>query len=231
MRTPSWRDVELLSAYLDGRLSSRQQARLEARLERQVVLRQTLEGLRQTRALLRRVPPRRAPRNFTLTPRLIGLRPPLPRLVPALRWATLTALLLFFVSLTAPYLMPLVSAPKTAPAAPVMEAATSAPESLAAPAPAESPDDLALATATSEPSLRALAASPSPTAEAEGQAFLLGEGPAQEQPARQTLPSFLRPLQRLLLALAVLCFGLSLYMSWHRRCIFRRSFRDGGLPD
>jgi hypothetical protein len=46
--------------------------------------------------LLRKLPKRRAPRNFTLTRKMVGLNPPLPRSYPAFRFATVIATLLFF---------------------------------------------------------------------------------------------------------------------------------------
>ncbi len=95
---PSFRDVEQLSAYLDGRLSRADSARLESRIKSEPALRAVMEELSQTRALLRKLPSRRAPRNFTLTPKMAGVKPPLPRAYPALRFATGLATLLFVLS-------------------------------------------------------------------------------------------------------------------------------------
>jgi hypothetical protein len=99
MNTPSFRDVEQLSAYLDGNLSEAETARLETRLRSEPALEAVLEELRQARTVLRRTPQRRAPRNFTLTPKMAGLRPPVPRAVPVLSWASAVAMLLFVCSL------------------------------------------------------------------------------------------------------------------------------------
>jgi hypothetical protein len=99
MNTPSFRDVEQLSAYLDGNLSEAETARLEIRLRSEPGLGAVLEDLRQARAALRRTPQRRAPRNFTLTPKMAGLKPPVPRSVPVLSWASAVAMLLFVCSL------------------------------------------------------------------------------------------------------------------------------------
>ncbi len=95
MTTPSFRDVEQLSASLDGQLSQADKTRLETRLQSDPALAAALADLRQTRAILRRTPKRRLPRNFTLTPKMAGIRPPVPRAVPALSWASAVALLLF----------------------------------------------------------------------------------------------------------------------------------------
>jgi len=98
MTATSFRDVERLSAYLDGELSRAERARLEARIARDVGLSAALDELRAARALLRRTPRRRVPRNFMLTPKMAGLRPPLPRAVPALRWATVVTTLFLFLT-------------------------------------------------------------------------------------------------------------------------------------
>lgn len=91
----NFRDVELLSSYLDGRLKPQEAARIEARLSKEPELQATLEDLRQTRTLLRRLPQRRAPRSFRLTPKMAGVRPPEPRTYPVFRFATALAAFLF----------------------------------------------------------------------------------------------------------------------------------------
>ena len=91
------RDIELLSSYLDGQLSSSDSARLEARLRMEPELRTVLQDLRGARSLLRQLPMRKAPRNFILTPKMVGRNPPLPRSYPVFRFAaTLATILLFF---------------------------------------------------------------------------------------------------------------------------------------
>lgn len=91
----SFRDVELLSAYLDGRLSPSDFARLESRLSSDASLRAAIHDLRAARGLLHQLPQRRAPRNFTLTPKMAGIKPPEPRAYPTLRFATVLATLFF----------------------------------------------------------------------------------------------------------------------------------------
>ena len=73
------RDLELLSSYLDGQLKPSDSARLEARLATDPALREVLGDLRAARGLLRQLPMRREPRNCTLTPKMVGENPPLPR--------------------------------------------------------------------------------------------------------------------------------------------------------
>ena len=141
MTTPSSRDLEQLSAYLDGQLSRSDQTRLESRIHSDPAFASALEQLRQTRALLRRTPHRRAPRNFTLTPRMAGIRPPVPRLVPVLSWASAVAALFFIFTLGAGLVGQLsFGAAATSAAAPMvygagpLAAATVAPVIMAAPA-------------------------------------------------------------------------------------------------
>jgi anti-sigma factor RsiW len=90
------RDLELLSSYLDGQLSPSDATRLESRLKSDGELVSALDDLRAARSLLRKLPKRRAPRNFTLTRKMVGLNPPLPRSYPAFRFVTSVATLLFF---------------------------------------------------------------------------------------------------------------------------------------
>jgi anti-sigma factor RsiW len=99
MTTPSFRDMEQISAYLDGQISRSERTRLENRVKSDPALAAALKELRQTRKLLRSMHHMRAPRNFTLTPKMVGLRPPTPRVVPALSWASAVAMVLFVCTL------------------------------------------------------------------------------------------------------------------------------------
>jgi len=105
-QTPSFRDVEKLSAYLDGQLKPSESARLESRLQTDPELASVLKELRQARSLLRQLPQRRAPRNFTLTPKMVGQKPPLPRTYPVFRFATLVATLLLFFTFATNFMAP-----------------------------------------------------------------------------------------------------------------------------
>jgi anti-sigma factor RsiW len=100
------RDWEALSAYLDGQLSPKERDRLEKRLRLSADLRAAMEDLRRTRALLRSQPRLKAPRNFTLTPEMVGRSAPRRRLQwspsslsPALNLVSALAGLLFVVIL------------------------------------------------------------------------------------------------------------------------------------
>lgn len=69
------RDFERLSAYLDGALKAKDRSQFEQRLRAEPALARAMEILEGTRALLRRVPQRRTPRSFTLTPAMVGVEP------------------------------------------------------------------------------------------------------------------------------------------------------------
>ncbi|NUQ84084.1 MAG: hypothetical protein HUU11_05155 [Anaerolineales bacterium] len=100
------RDLELLSSYLDGELKPSDSTKLEARLTSDPELASVLNDLRAARTLLRKLPARKAPRNFTLTRKMVGQNPPLPRAYPIFRFATAAATLLFFFSFAANALAP-----------------------------------------------------------------------------------------------------------------------------
>ena len=107
------RDLELLSSYLDGQLKPSDSARLEARLSSDAELRSVLDDLRAARGLLRQLPMRKAPRNFTLTPKMVGKNPPLPRSYPAFRFITALASLMLFFTLGLNFVVPQMTSPST----------------------------------------------------------------------------------------------------------------------
>jgi hypothetical protein len=106
----NFRDVELLSTYLDGQLNPADSARLESRLKMDVELTAVMDDLRAARSTLRQLPSRRAQRNFTLTPKMVGVKPPMPRAYPIFRFASVFAALLFFLSYATNFVAPRLSA-------------------------------------------------------------------------------------------------------------------------
>jgi hypothetical protein len=96
---------EAISAYLDGELAPKERQRLELRLKDQPELRSALEELRRIRTVLRSQTMLRAPRNFTLTPQMAGIRTTGGRLRPAmgafslLRLSSVLATIFFLVVL------------------------------------------------------------------------------------------------------------------------------------
>ena len=232
MTAASFRDVERLSAYLDGELSQAERARLESRLARDAGLSAALDELRATRALLRRTLRRRAPRNFTLTPKMAGLRPPLPNAVPVLRLASVFATLLLFVSFAGNLLGPIAlgaQAPAPQEIAPAYGGGVGG--GPAETAPAVTNKGLVIE-ATSTPEANALLApapmleaTPMPEARTLEQPTSTPEILTLEQPippsAPQTIPEekvkppfSLSPLQIALLALAVILGGAAFLLRW-----------------
>jgi hypothetical protein len=234
MTPPSSRDLEQLSAYLDGQLSQSSRTRLDIRIHSDPAFASALEELRQTRALLRRTPHRRAPRNFTLTPGMAGIRPPIPRLVPVLSWASAVAMLFFIFTLGAGLVGQLslgmvgvsmnAAAPRASGAGPLV-AATAAPSTAApaimAPEVAVSATAAPLGGGSSNPSSENQAVLPTPTEEISIMPVEQATPPGVVQVAQSSLgPKTLhRPvnlwlfiwpgLAVLLGALAILAWGLN----------------------
>lgn len=108
----NFRDIEHLSSYLDGQLKPSETARLESRLNSDPELVSVLNDLRAARSILRKLPKRKAPRNFTLTRQMVGLKPPLPKTYPIFRFATAFTTLLLFMTFALNLLaLPLSAAP------------------------------------------------------------------------------------------------------------------------
>jgi len=105
----NFRDIETLSAYIDGQLNASDAARLETRLKTDPELASVMNDLRAARGILRKLPARKAPRNFTLTRQMVGLKPPMPRTYPLFRLATAFAAVLFLFSFTATTLAPMMN--------------------------------------------------------------------------------------------------------------------------
>lgn len=209
-KQPSSRDLKKLSTYLDGELSASAAKKLEKRLARDLNLRAALQALRQTRSILHRTPRRRAPRNFTLSPQMVAKRPPLPRLVPALNYASLAVMLLFLFSFFSPIRFGGMANEAMAPAPMALEMAEapaaeeSATEIAAAGAPAieeaESPADAAEEGVEAE---KAYAATP--------EAMPTMPPPTRTIPAEELeSPPLLTPYQRGL----VILLGFFAILSW-----------------
>ncbi len=86
----SRREIEQLSLYLDGELSSKEAADTEALLTENAEVRRALEEFSATRLLMRSLPDVRPPRNFSLTPEMAGVREK-STAYPILRFATALA--------------------------------------------------------------------------------------------------------------------------------------------
>ena len=136
----SSRDWEYLSAYLDRQLKPKEIASLEARLSSDPVLSAALGEIQRTRDALRSLPQMRAPRNFTLTPQMVGQRSPLRsrpamRLAPAFGFASALATFLLvlviagdFLGILTPSTQPVAQAPTLNAEVAVQPAATAGAE-------------------------------------------------------------------------------------------------------
>ena len=93
-----FRDVELLSAYLDGQLDPSDSARLELRIKSDPELASVFNDLRIARGILKKLPARKVPRNFTLTRKMAGVGPPLPRSYSFFRTSSVLATLLLLLT-------------------------------------------------------------------------------------------------------------------------------------
>lgn len=165
-------EFEILSAYLDGELTSQEQSRLEQSLEQRSEMRQALDELRRTRIILRSATRLRAPRNFTLTAEMVGSVKPARKplfAVNALRFSSALASILFVLTIIGEWFT--FSGPLAAPVAMVSEPASQAesvpPEAAMLAAPTSAPAELRQM-ATPEPSAKGFETTPEaplPTAE------------------------------------------------------------------
>jgi anti-sigma factor RsiW len=97
----NFHDIEQLSSYLDGQLSPSESARLKARLSSDPELVSAFNDIRAARGILRKLPARKAPHNFTLTRQMVGLKPPLPRSYSFFRFSTAFATILLALTFAA----------------------------------------------------------------------------------------------------------------------------------
>jgi anti-sigma factor RsiW len=187
------RDLETLSAFLDGEISGRDQERLEARLQSDEALRVYLEGLRRTRAAVRSLPILRAPRNYYLTPEMVGQKGTTRRLFPVLSFASALATMLFvlllvgdFITINNPAFAPLRALEASeqvvqvleAPLAGTLQFESELPEDLADEFLEQSPVEERMPSAEEAP----LAAAPEAPAEELEQLPIIGESLATGEP-------------------------------------------------
>lgn len=190
--TISRRDLELLSAYLDGQLDARRKARLEARLQTETELSKTLEELSRTRALLRSAPKLKAPRSFKLRPEMVEKRQGRP-VYPVFQFASALAMILLVFVLIGDYLIlrtPAAGAPEMITLSEPTTLAMQAQDSVAEEPEGTAPEERTMsreaeAAGASEAPEAALEAAPTEpvaalTADVEGENALKGEEPEAE---------------------------------------------------
>jgi hypothetical protein len=227
MNSLPFSDIKQLCAYLDGELTESKRMRLEKRIGSEPALAAALDELCETCKLLKTVPQKRAPRNFTLTPRMAGIRPPVPRLVPAFSWASAVAMLLFILTLgsrlvgqlsiggTAPMLAAAPSGLGGGPPAAATQAPAMAAPATAAPALPGTTDQIPQETPTAEIfALSVPEATPPPAAKE-----------AQPQAPLRTREKTLNPWLVIWPGLGVLLGILALLVWWLDQQAFRRKNR------
>jgi anti-sigma factor RsiW len=231
MKTPNFHDVEQISALLDGKLSRTESIKLESRIGSDPSLQALMDDLSETRGFLRRLPKRKAPRNFTLSPRMAGVKPPVPRAVPGLRFATVLATFLLVFSVATNALAPTFRQAAQAPVYGMGGGGAEAPSIMSAPA-TEAP------AATSAPALEQTApedqsfSSPAATMGAEDsnrtavtatpEAALKGFAPEQPAPRVQSEPLPIPQIWIIVLLVVALVSG---GLAWLVRWISERSWR------
>jgi hypothetical protein len=100
------RELELLSAYLDGELQPDLHQTLAARLGAEPDLREWLENLRKVKLMVGYLPRLRAPHNFTLTPEMVIVRSQKKQpFIASLRLATALAAIMLVVLFSVEFLV------------------------------------------------------------------------------------------------------------------------------
>ena len=99
-------DFQLISAYLDDACSAKERILFEKRLQEEPELNQVFLEFSHTRRLLHAMPVRRAPRNFSLSPSRVPVRPRRFFLAPAMNFASLAAVMLLVVIFAGSRLFP-----------------------------------------------------------------------------------------------------------------------------
>lgn len=99
------KELEQLSAYLDGQLNETEQKQIESRLAAEPELKEMYAGLRNTKLLFDRVRRVHAPHSFALTPEMVKVRKQKLPFPATIRWATSLAAILLVVMFGAEFIM------------------------------------------------------------------------------------------------------------------------------
>lgn len=99
------RDLEMISSYLDGKLTAGEKARLEANLQADTELQKAYEQMQRTRLMLRAAPKARASRNYMLRPEMVRAKKPQLRLYPIFRFSMAAATLLLVVAMVGEFFL------------------------------------------------------------------------------------------------------------------------------
>lgn len=103
---------QLLSAYLDNQLTQKEKGQVEELLQQSAIAREALAALRRTCIILRALPMRKAPRNFTISPQSVK-KPVIPTFNTLLRFSSAMAALLLVAVLALDFIGLSASTPTT----------------------------------------------------------------------------------------------------------------------
>ncbi len=106
----SLRELQLLSAYLDGEISKKDQRHVERLLSDHPAATSSLEKLRQVKDVIKLLPIHKVPRNFTITTGEVS-RSLIPDLAGVLRYASAVSAVLLAVVLAFDFISPYQLAP------------------------------------------------------------------------------------------------------------------------
>jgi anti-sigma factor RsiW len=179
----SRRDIEALSAYLDGELDSRERARVEILLNEDPEMREALNTLQQTRALVRSLPKVKVPRNFSLTPEMVGQEDYVVRgsgLGLTMRWASAVASILLVLVFVGDLLSGGLGATRSQPLAGVLNSNDAAVPEMQAAAPAFT-EEMSADEAAEEAFAEKSGEAPLPDEELEAEDMVAAE-PVEEEP-------------------------------------------------
>ena len=113
MKLKSFRHIKKLSSYLDGKVSNSEKRQIADNLAKDQQSQEIFNHLRQVKFLLKKTPKLKVPRNFQLTKKMVGMKPPIPRSVPIFRMASVTAALVLMVSFAISDIFPTIIGPKS----------------------------------------------------------------------------------------------------------------------
>jgi len=102
-KTLTDKDWIMISAYLDNALSHTEAEKIKIRLEQEPSFKKGFDEIAYTRRMLRSLPQKRAPRNFTLSPTKTKAPIRTPWLQPALKYVSIAMAVMTVVLFVSPY--------------------------------------------------------------------------------------------------------------------------------
>ena len=113
MKFKSFRHIKKISSYLDGKVSNSEKRQIADNISKDQQSQEIFNQLEQVKFLLSKTPKLKVPRNFQLTEKMVGMKPPIPRSVPIFRMASVAAALVLMVSFAISDILPAIIGPKS----------------------------------------------------------------------------------------------------------------------